>query len=145
MKKTTQGMTLIELMVVVAVIGIIAAVAYPSYQSQVRKSRRSEGIMMLQAAQLAQEKYRLNKDTYASTAGFTDPAFLGICKGNTITPACTSLNGYYNLTATGGTSSYTLTATPVNGQEKDTACNPLQVELSTSTLTLSPAGNCWSK
>ena len=43
-RKTQQGFTLIELMIVVAIIGILAAIALPAYQDYTKRAQVSEGI-----------------------------------------------------------------------------------------------------
>ena len=53
MKKTQQGFTLIELMIVVAIIGILAAVALPAYQDYTVRAKMSEVVGYASSAKTA--------------------------------------------------------------------------------------------
>ena len=61
----TQGVTLLELMIVVAIVGILAAVAIPAYDDYVTRSRRSDAYTGLETVRAAQEMYRAEYGFYA--------------------------------------------------------------------------------
>lgn len=50
MHKSSQGFTLIELMIVVAIIGVLAAIAIPAYQYHAARAKVSEALVVASAA-----------------------------------------------------------------------------------------------
>ena len=66
MKKTQQGFTLIELMIVVAIIGILAAIAIPAYQNYIIRSQISEGPSLMGPVQTALSEYYGNVGSAAA-------------------------------------------------------------------------------
>ena len=100
-KRSLQGFTLIELMIVVAIIGVLAAIAYPSYQSYVIKTKRVD--MMTEMQQIA-SRIEANKITYRRY----DRIPLSEIFSNTITGATTTFPNT-------GTALYTVSLTPIEG------------------------------
>tara|TARA_R110000787_G_scaffold164646_1_gene277771 strand:- start:2748 stop:3170 length:423 start_codon:yes stop_codon:yes gene_type:complete len=70
MKRTQQGFTLIELMIVIAIIGILAAIALPAYQQYTQKARYTEVVMGATAVKTAVEVCAQVQDGFTNcTAG----------------------------------------------------------------------------
>ncbi len=68
MKRTQQGFTLIELMIVVAIVGILAAIAIPAYQDYIARSKVSEGLASLAEAKTSVSEYYSTNGTLATSA-----------------------------------------------------------------------------
>jgi len=72
-KLSTEGFTLVELMISVAIIGILAAVAIPNYQKYQSRARQSEAKINLASAYTSEIAYAVEQGTYTSclyVAGF---------------------------------------------------------------------------
>jgi type IV pilus assembly protein PilE len=61
---SSNGVTLIELIIVVAVMGILLATAVPGYRSYMLRVHRSEAIRLLLQASMCQERIRASRGSY---------------------------------------------------------------------------------
>ena len=118
-----QGMTLIELMVVVAIVALLALLVYPSYQEHIMKSRRSDGATQLLRLKVQKESYRLNNPSYATDTQLTLPA-----------------SDYYDFSVVNvSATTFTLVAIAKGAQLADSICQTLAIDQS---MHKTPA-QCW--
>lgn len=121
-------------MITLAIIGILAATAGPSLMQQIRQGRRSDALDATASIQQAQERWRANNTTYASTLA-------------SLSAASTSKDGYYTLALSAvSATAYTLTASAVAGKSQtgDTGCTSLVVTVSNGVPTPTPT-TCWRR
>lgn len=67
-QSSSQGFSLVELMVVVAIVGIISMLAYPSYQGFIKGSNRSAAQADLMSLAAAMERHKAASFTYKGAA-----------------------------------------------------------------------------
>ena len=77
MKKTQQGFTLIELMIVVAIIGILAAVAIPAYQDYTIRAKVTEALGFGASAKTAVSECLISQSDIADC---NEPGEVGLDK-----------------------------------------------------------------
>ena len=120
----SRGFTLMELMIVVAVASILAAISYPMYTDYVVRATRSAAKVALTDAASRQEAYFNDRKTYSATlAGLGLPADPYYVSKDGKQSTTSTADMVYSISVTTGTAggivtTYTLTATPVNGQLK---------------------------
>lgn len=70
MQRTQNGLSLIEVLIVLALVGMLAGIAYPSYSEMVRKAARTEiaGILYESAQHLEQHHSRTGSYLDTSTS-----------------------------------------------------------------------------
>lgn len=138
-RRRTQGLTLIELMVVVAIMAIIAAIAYPAYTAQAQKSRRADAKVALENIALAQERFFTINGAYTNDLGLlqVSPAIQG----------GTSDKGYYAVAVEhpgGDAMTFIATATAQGAQADDATCTSFTInQLGVKGATGADSTKCW--
>lgn len=120
-----DGVTLMELMVVMIIVGVLAAVAIPSYRTYVIRSQRADAKDALLALATAQEKHYLQCNSYA-----TGIAAATNCAAGNLQGTAASKNGWYTLAiVAGNATSYTVSAVAAAGENQfqDEACRTFRV------------------
>ena len=80
MKTLQQGVTLIELMIVVAIIGLLSALAIPAYTDYAIRAQISEGLQLAGSAKATITEYYQNQSLFP-----TDNAQVGLAAPGSIT------------------------------------------------------------
>ena len=118
-----QGVTLIELLIVVVIVAVMASTAVPGYRRYVLRAHRVEAKTALLNLATAQEKYYLQNNGYAgpSALATAPPDGLGL-------PGTTG-NGWYTIAITAASSTaFSATATAAGAQTADAACATFTID-----------------
>jgi type IV pilus assembly protein PilE len=106
----------------VCIAGVLSSIAYPNFESQVMRARRTDALVALLDAQLAEERFRANHAGYGSAA---EAGLRG-----------TSPGGHYRIEVTSSSADgFELLASARAGQARDARCRYLRLALVDATLT----------
>lgn len=131
-----KGFTLVEQMIVVVIIGIMTAISYSSYVHVLLKSNRTEAQAALTQRQIALERCYAQNFSYIETCASL-PAF-----------PQTSDQNHYSITLSNlSRTTYTLTATAIGSQIKDSTCTHFIVSEDHVKISVDSSGarqeHCW--
>lgn len=145
--RAARGFSLLELMIVVAIMGILAAIALPSYGNYVLRSNRTVAKTVIMKIVGQQESYYSDRKQYAATLDALSPTFTAatmyVRRDGELQAANTS-DTIYAVTLIGaGGSAYSVQASPVNAQTKDTSCGTLTYASTGAKTVSGTATDCW--
>lgn len=138
-----SGVTLVELLIVIVVLAVLSTISVATYRSFTLRANRTDATTTLLRIQVAQEKFFLQNNRYASGSGEltgAPPAGLGVgLRTGDLTP-----NGYYAITLDAADDThYTATATATAGQIQDKAdCQTFTLN-EQGTRTPAESSGCW--
>ncbi len=116
-RRLENGVTIIELLLVMVIVAMLVAVAIPSYRQYTLRANRAEGHAMLLQAAANQERFYLDNSTYATQSQISEPLPDGLgLRGE-------SLSGHYGLRiAAADDNAFILVATARGEQAADESC-----------------------
>ncbi len=133
MYRRMQGVTLLELMIVVVIIGILTAIAYPNYRDFTARAKRNEAKAILLEIAQNQERFYLQNSRYGTLVelGYASPL-------NTDT-------GSYQVVINNPTASnFNGVATFLLGGNEATKCLTFGIDGRGSKIS-APLGDCWTR
>ena len=136
MRKYMQGVTLVELMIVIVVLAIIIAVAYPNYREFAARAKRNEARAALLQIATNQERFYLNNQRYSDN--LTELGFDG--NNNVITET-----GSYMIRITSADAAqYTADAIYQLPDDEAGKCGTFTID-STGAKGSGPQPDCWTR
>jgi type IV pilus assembly protein PilE len=111
------GFSLIELLIALVIVGVISSYAFSSYQKSIMKTGRSQAKSALTKMAAEEEQYRFSANLYTSKMTKLNSAYTSDTSQPALPPP-----SYFNLAVTATTSTFTITATAIGRQLKDTDC-----------------------
>lgn len=144
--RTLQGVTLIELMVVVAIVAIISAFAYPSYQRYIITTKRTVAQNTLLQVADRQQQFFMDNKSFAddlTDLGFTADPYV-VSEDGESTVAGDGKAVYSISLSNVAATTWTATAAPLQGQlKRDTYCGSLSLTHAGTKGNSGSSTDCW--
>ena len=143
-----NGVTLIELLIVIVIIALIAGFAYPSYMRYVIDTKRTAAASMLLQVADRQQQFFMDNKRYANdltNLGFAaNPLVIGddgSAMANAADPTSVYSVSLSNVAAT----TYTVTAAPLHNQAaRDVDCGSLTLNQAQLKGSTGGGADCWN-
>ena len=146
MNRMQQGVTLLELMIVVAIVAIISAFANPSYMQYVVNTKRTVATSALLQIADRQQQFFMDNKSYTNdltALGFAANPLVLADDGN---PTVAGDNdAVYSISLSNvAATTYTITAAPLHGQaNRDTDCENLTLTQAGARGNSAGGDDCW--
>ena len=134
--KSSQGFTLLELMIVMVIAGLLFTFAIPAYTDHITRSKRADAHGALLDIAARQERFMAQNNTYTTEIAGGTGLNLGSNESN---------EGYYDMSVaacgTGIRSCYTITASAKGAQASDSECQTITYD--SRGVKGGSSANCW--
>ncbi len=144
--KHQNGVTLLELMIVVAIVAIVSAIAFPSYTQYVVNTKRTVATSALLQIADRQQQFFMDNKQYAddlTDLGFAANPLVLADNGNSTTSG--NSDAAYSISVANVTATtYALTAAPLHGQaSRDTYCANMTLDQAGTRGNSGGGADCW--
>ncbi|MDD5297930.1 MAG: type IV pilin protein [Rhodocyclaceae bacterium] len=136
---SSNGFSLIELLIAVVIVAILTAIALPSYQNYILQSHRTEAINAVLDLASREARYYTTNNSYSAsmlTLGYSsDP-----------TPLPNATDHYYDLSISSANgSSFSVQAVPVGNQVSDSCGTYTYSDLGIRGVSSGSLTSCWKQ